>query len=658
MRNSWPIVAVSCVLLLAGCSGVPVSGPIVTNPVSGVALRGIVNGGQQPIVGAHVYLYGANSNGYGSASTSLLGNFNGTTKDSNGNYYVTTVTGGAFSISGDYTCPDATTQVYLYAIGGDPTPGVPNAAAGLMAGLGSCDSPSFTSQFFVVNEVSTVATAYAIAGFATDPTHVSSSGTSLAELGIADAFSAIANLENQSTGLPLAMTPAGNGTVPQDEINTLADILAACVNTNGAVTGPTNPTPCYTLFSNATNGTAAPTDTATAAINIAHNPGANVGNLYGLVTEQSPFQGTVSQPNDFTIAINYTGGGLDGSGFAPEGIAVDGSGNIWIPNFASNSVSEISPLGVPISSSSGFTSTAGYLAGPTGIAIDLNYNAWIASLNNTTMTEVNRNGAILTTPPPYFTGAGLSDPYGVAISGGGTSNFVWVTNEGGNSLSEFEGANGLELSGENGFQDVDVTAPAGIAADTSGNLWFANAGGLASIGEATPSAVPGSVSAYNQFAGSALSSPYGIAIDGSGNIWVANETGDNGNGSLSEYSTSLNEWLPSGSNGFTGGGISTPYGVAIDGLGNVWTANNGGNSDSISEFNSSGAPISGPNGYVGTGLFPYGVAIDPSGNVWVANKSANAPFSSFPLTEFVGAAAPVVTPLAAGAAYKELGTRP
>ena len=72
MRNSWPIVAISCALLLSGCSGVPVAPPIETNPVSGVALRGIVHGGQQPIAGAHVYLYAATTGGYGGASNSLL----------------------------------------------------------------------------------------------------------------------------------------------------------------------------------------------------------------------------------------------------------------------------------------------------------------------------------------------------------------------------------------------------------------------------------------------------------------------------------------------------------------------------------------------------------------------------------------------------------
>ena len=98
-----------------------------------------------------------------------------------------------------------------------------------------------------MNEVSTIATAYAIAGYATDATHVSSSGSTLAATGIANAFASVTNLETLNTGVALATTPVangGNGTVPQSEINTLANILASCVNSSGAVTGPPNPTPC------------------------------------------------------------------------------------------------------------------------------------------------------------------------------------------------------------------------------------------------------------------------------------------------------------------------------------------------------------------------------------------------------------------------------
>jgi hypothetical protein len=229
----------------------------------------------------------------------------------NGDYYVTTGSDGGFSITGDYACI-AEQQVYLYAQGGNPG-SAPNAALGLMAALGTCPaSGNFLSgpapiPYITINEVSTVAAAYAFAGFATDATHVSSAGTAAAELGIATAFANAANLETLPTGVALATTPVGSEPAPQAEINTLANILAACVNSDGTVTGPANPTPCYTLFNNASSGGSsgtAPTDTATAAINIAHNPFADVPALYGLASSPPPFSPPLSvQPNDFSMAI-------------------------------------------------------------------------------------------------------------------------------------------------------------------------------------------------------------------------------------------------------------------------------------------------------------------------------------------------------------------
>ena len=74
------------------------------------------------------------------------------------------------------------------------------------------------------------------------------------------------------------------------------------------------------------NGVNAP-DTATAALNIAHNPGANVATLFGLQTADSPFQPplpTTPLPNDFTIAVSYSGAGMN----SPVPIAIDAAGNV------------------------------------------------------------------------------------------------------------------------------------------------------------------------------------------------------------------------------------------------------------------------------------------------------------------------------------------
>lgn len=88
-----------------------------------------------------------------------------------------------------------------------------------------------------------------------------------------NAFVTASSLASLSTGVALATTPGGNGTVPQTEINTLANVLARCINSTGPAFAS-----CATLFSDAksggTSGTT-PTDTATAAINMAHNPASN-----------------------------------------------------------------------------------------------------------------------------------------------------------------------------------------------------------------------------------------------------------------------------------------------------------------------------------------------------------------------------------------------
>ncbi len=644
MRISWTVVLASCVLLISGCSGVPGTSPTQTasGSVPGAPLTGIVHGGNTPIVGAHVYLYAANTTGYGSPSNSLLQNIGGTVADGSGNFYYPTQTGGTFTITGDFVCPSAGSQVYLYATNGDPGLGDgTNSAIGLMAALGDCGGLA-SAPYVVINEVSTIATAYAIAGFAVDSTHVSSSSSTLATAtDLPNAFATVLNLESLGRGVALATTPNGNGVVPQATINTLADILAACVNSSGP-----SSTPCATLFSNAENGTSQPMETATAAINIAHNPGANIAALYGTGPANLAFQPTLLfQPNDFTIAITFTGGGLDGTGFAPEGVAIDAAGNVWVPNYGSSSVSEFNSNGVP---KTGSPFTAAGLDNPTSVAIDTFGSAWVANYNGNDISEFNSQGQKIS-GPPGFTGGGLNEPYGIAIDSAGNA---WAANFGGNSLSEFESnaSGGLALSNSSGFGNDVLAGPAGIAADTAGDVWTENyIAAIGGIAEAVPSTLAGQPPTVTVYTGGGLKSPYSVAIDGSGNVWATNRGGA---GSVSEFSSTGKPI--SGTSGFAVGGLDNPYGIAIDGAGNVWAADNGGNSDSVSEISSGGTAISGDNGYVNLGMFsPYGIAVDGSGNVWVTSDD-----NVGPLTEFVGAATPVVTPISAGATYDELGTRP
>src|SRR3984957_13130725 len=129
-------------------------------PLAGGHLRGMVHGGSQPISGATIQLYAAGTTGYGTGATALLST------------PVTSDASGSFSITGDYTCPSSTSQLYLVAMGGNPglAAGTNNAASVLMAALGPCSlhGGQLTldpNLFISINEVTTVASVFLLAPF-------------------------------------------------------------------------------------------------------------------------------------------------------------------------------------------------------------------------------------------------------------------------------------------------------------------------------------------------------------------------------------------------------------------------------------------------------------------------------------------------------------
>jgi hypothetical protein len=599
-------------------------------------VKGLVYGGQQPISGASVYMFAMSTTGSGQLSTSLLKNTADTQSGTYG-YYVTTNAGGLFNIAvGDYACTSGQ-QVYLYSSGGDASFGV-NSAAGLMAVLVPCGAnnsfPGLPASV-QIDEVTTVAAAYALAGFATDSAHISGPSSALAATDMANAAASAGNLASLGTGLALATTPAGNGTAPQTEINTLADILAACINSAGPSSSG-----CTTLFSNATNSSSdPPSDTATAAINIAHNPGANVAALYGLATPTAPFQPYLTGstgytgPNDWTIAVTYSSPSLNGV----TGLAIDSSGNVWVSNYDGNSLTKFSSTGTNLSGTNGYT--GGGLNEPSSIAIDGTGNVWVANYNGNSLSEYSPSqGKFLSPGTTGYTGGGLNGPFSLAIDGSG---FVWVTDHDGSSVSKFTSAGVAVTGGVFPVSGNGLDNPYGIAIDDSGDAWVANPSALngTTLSELTAS---GGAAGSSPYTGNGLNAPENVAIDSTGNVWVTNY-----NAGISVFNSQGN--AVSGSPNTGGGAEGTyggPYGIAIDGSNNVWVANygpdDGGNPGSISEFNySSGTvnAITGANGYEPGLNKPFAIAVDGSGNVWVLLDGDGT------VMELVGAASPVATPL-------------
>ena len=284
------LAAAAAALLAATLTGCGGEGKLLSGTAeatTGAAISGHVLGGQQPIVGARVYLYAAGTGGYGSPSRSLLA----------APGYVTTDANGFLSITGDYTCGPGD-QVYLLALGGDPGSG-PNSAVGLMAALGSCSTlaANAATTFVFMDEVTTVAAVYALVDYMRGPTAGGAPASD--NVGLARAFAQAAVLANTTTGLANTATANGRGAVPQAAINSLANSLAACINSSGA---------CSALFSATTVAGMVPTNTVQAALNVARHPSSNAAAIYNLATPQAPFApGLLSAPATWTLPVTFAG---------------------------------------------------------------------------------------------------------------------------------------------------------------------------------------------------------------------------------------------------------------------------------------------------------------------------------------------------------------
>jgi hypothetical protein len=433
-------VAAASLLTLVGCGGASVNPGTTTTPpitTTPTVAQGHVFSGSLAVSGATVKLYAASATGYGTASTSLL------------QTAVTTASDGGFTIYGDFTCP-TNALVYVTATGGNPgiTGSQTNSALAMMAGLGTCSSIT-SSTTIQVNELTTVASVWALQAFMKSASAVGTSSTNVQ--GLTNAFAAINKIVSVSAGtLPGSALPTG-ASLPTTNINTLANILASCVNSVNQTSGALSAN-CGTLFTDTTVGGVAPTDTIQAAVNMAQQSSLNLAALNALaVAAGSPYTPSLgaSAPSSWQIAINYTGGGLS----SPSAIATDASGNVWIANTSSSSVTELSNNGAALSGTTGFT--AGGISGPTAITLDTSNTAWVANGGNNTLTHLSATGATGTS----ITGGGLSKPSSIAIDPNGD---VWVSNAGNASLSEFTAA-GVALSGASGFTGGGLNQPGAIA---------------------------------------------------------------------------------------------------------------------------------------------------------------------------------------------------
>jgi hypothetical protein len=514
------------------------------------------------------------------------------------------------------------------------------AANSLAAGDSVTLSGFGTSTFFNGLAVTVLSTGLSSTQFEASVTHANGSATE------AGAFSA-----GSVTAAPESA-----------KLNTIADILASCVNTaTGGTAGDS--TNCGMLFSGVVSATGTlPTDTLQAAVYMSLNPTStnsntdwplptgtctsNLCSLFALAASNPPFVGVSTQPTDWTVGIQYTSS--TALSF-PQNLAIDAGGNVWVinANGKTDNLAELSPTGSPVVIAAA-TTTQQYRSD----AIDTNGNVWFATSSSPSSTFEYKTSGALTSSTSY------SSPYAIAID---VSNDVFVGRNSSTSctttaVGEFT-ADSLTSLTSFGCPATTADTFAYMAADASGNLWITNAAGSGGSGYITEvTGIPSTVTYTAISAGGSvpsLSEPFGVAVGAGGsNIWIANA------GTSANYLTEMTS-ATAGTDFGSAASLNKPTFLAVDGAGNVWASDNMSAPASVSELSSTGAVLSqvsgnGAVGYSHAGLVSsYGIGVDPSGNVWVANNTATGG-----VFEIVGAAAPTVTPIALALKNGAVGSKP
>jgi len=369
---------------------------------------------------------------------------------------------------------------------------------------------------------------------------------------------------------------------PQAVVNSLANILQACVNSTGGTAGTTN---CGKVFNDTPAiGGALPTNTFQAALNLARNPyvsSANVTSLFGLITGigSGVYSPTLtSAPHDWTLAIAYQvpANPATGLGF-PFTVALDYDDNVYVTS-PENDV-YVPNATATITRTSGSSCLFGYSSSGTLLPTVVAYSGTVGTLGS-----------------------------GTAGAGGTAGSSSWYCTA---------AAGTQTLSGDN-------TLFTQIAPDALGNIYIANLGGSSTDFNnvvKVNTGTPGSATAYAF--GDTTSSPKGLAVDKENDLFMSR----NGSSSTVEslyYMTANGGTMHGGSSTLlTGNGSASqiaqaPNWIAFDSTQNVWAA----------DYHDSSFVASTTNPNVGGAVAELPVASGTYTNLWVAKAMAGGSTTS------------------------------
>ena len=412
------------------------------------------------------------------------------------------------------------------------------------------------------------------------------------------------------------------------------------------------------------------------------------GNIYIADTSNHRIRKVdVSTGNISTVAGNGTVG-FSGDGgaataaqlYSPLGVAVDGSGNIYIADTNNQRIRKVDASTGNISTAAGSgafgfggdggpaTAAAARLRSPSGVAVDGSGNIYIADTSNHRVRKVTASTGVISTVAgdgtagyggdgAAATSAQLRLPSGVAVDGSGN---IYIADRDNHRIRKVEASTGNistaagsatgGFSGDGGAAtSAQLRFPRGVAVDGSSNIYIGDTAShrvrkvTASTGVISTVAGTG-VLGYGGDGGAATSAQLnftsGAAADGSGNLYIADAFNDRirkVDASTGNISTIAGRGTtsPGGDGGAaTDAQLHSPLGAAVDGAGNIYIADT--NNNRIRKVDASTGNIStvagtGVLGYSGDGgaateahlRLPYGVAVDGSGNLYIAGRSNN-----------------------------------
>jgi streptogramin lyase len=594
------------------------------------------------------------TSGYGSTGTILAS----TITDSTGNF--------SFG-PGAYTCPQSDTPVYLMGVGGNPGAGE-NPSVVLAAGLGKCAGAA--SSYTIVNEVTTAGLAFTLSHFFSTTLggangandwfggpSTRSGGTVQYSKGLVMGNNfTIPTIVFNAIGAANQTGTSASGTVyivEWQKINTIANILWACVNTTGAEDTSETRTTCGKLFDWTANGaTTRPSDTLQAAVQMALHPLSGVIDLFNLTEAQSPFFQLSAAPNDWTIGVSYTTSalGLGVGTFTLSTLDIDSDGRAWFPSNAAGQAGAAYFDPASMSFNGPFNTTA--LVHPQQVAIDANGEAWFNDSARSTL------GAYLVAAPTTTQAFAMGNAVSDSLTVGADDRInVGITNASGHGL-------GNVSADRTSFELVSGVSFADRVSSMAGDVSNGDAVTTTNPGSGMESLYVSSAPDVTTIVTSSGANSGQVIYTGDDYISVRTFVGigrANGKDGICIYSTSKCYNIGSGSN-------NEIQGAAIDGSQNLWIAESGnGGILQIPVTNPLGTRgtryldpgtlskvtgdefLHGP-GNGGTAPTPYGIGVDGTGNVWVTNagcNSTNCAPGSFTLTEIVGAATPTITPVSA-----------